>query len=197
MVISSTLLPTEFGSFKVCYHQYNRDFCVSLSCGQINESNCFVRLHSSCLFSESFSSIDCDCKLQLTRSLEIIGKARKGVVIYLYQEGRGYGLANKIKAMEVERTKKIDTVEAFKYLHFNLDPRDYTVAIKALKDLAINPKIRLITNNPRKITQLRKAGFIVVSNVKISYPINSRVRQYLKVKKLKLGHLIPKELIQN
>jgi len=190
-IISTTILPTHFGDMTVRYHQFriNYDFeaCISISNGDITEENTIVRMHSSCLFSEALGSESCDCSLQLSTSMELIAK-EGGVIVYLYQEGRGMGLANKIKSMELERTEHIDTAEAFKKLHFELDPRNYSVAIAALKELGVNKNIRLISNNPRKRTQLQEGGFCVVENVKLSYPINNVVRGYLKAKKEKLGH---------
>lgn len=197
MAIScSTYLTTKFGVFKIGYHTFKKEFCVSLSMGQINRAGTIVRLHSSCLFSESLHSVDCDCCLQLTKALEVIGNEDRGVIIYLYQEGRGLGLENKIKAMELERTKGLDTAEAFTQLHFDLDPRRYDVAIQALRDLGVNQKVRLITNNPRKRKQLEKGGFEVIGKIDIKYPVNSHVKKYLKAKQAKLGHEISKDLLE-
>lgn len=195
MIVSSTILNTQFGDFKVAYHEVGKNFCVSLSCGDIHRPGSIIRLHSSCLFSEALHSIDCDCDLQLSKAMEIIAKESQGVVIYLYQEGRGLGLANKIKAMEVQRIKHMDTVDAFKSLHFDLDPRRYGIAIKALKELGVNEHIRLITNNPRKRKQLEKGGFIVDGKVGITYPVNKIVREYLKSKREKLGHEIEEKFL--
>lgn len=186
-ITASTKLQTKSGQFNVNYHTIDDNFCVSFSMGNLSQSNIPVRIHSSCLFSESILSIDCDCSLQLKKSFEFISK-HGGIIVYLYQEGRGIGLENKIKAMELERTKNIDTAEAFKTLHFDLDPRNYNVAIQALKDLKVSKNIRLITNNPRKMKQLEDAGFTIVERVVLSYPKNKLIKNYLKVKKEKLGH---------
>lgn len=186
-IVSSTVIQTNYGEFKVIYHKFQNETCVSHSVGNLSLPNPFVRLHSSCLFSESFQTIDCDCSLQLTKSLELIGK-NIGVIIYQFQEGRGVGLADKIRAMEVERTHGIDTVEAFQKLHFELDARDYSVAIQALKALRVNHQIKLITNNFRKREQLEKAGFVVTEKVTLSYPVSKLIKKYLQVKKEKLGH---------
>src|SRR6185369_15346085 len=105
-----------------------------------------------------------------------------------FQEGRGLGLINKMKAMEAERIKNIDTVEAFTHLNFELDPRNYTIAIKALRELGVNKKIHLISNNPRKKNQLEAGGFTITKRIKLAYPINTPVKKYLKIKKEKLGH---------
>ena len=194
-IVNNTLLHTEFGEFKINYHKIDNLYCLSLSMGNMNKPNTIIRLHSSCLFSESLSSIDCDCNLQLQHAMKIIAEHKRGVIIYLFQEGRGHGLSNKIAAMEIERTKGVDTVEAFNELHFDLDPRNYDIAIKALKELRVNRKIRLITNNPRKKKQLENGGFIITRRVILTYPTNDLVKKYLNVKKNKLGHIIPLELI--
>lgn len=196
-IVNSTYLITKYGKFKVCYHQLGKDFCVSVSTGDLSQADCIVRLHSSCLFSESLNSIDCDCNLQLTNAMKLIGKEKKGVIIYLYQEGRGHGLVNKIKAMEMERIHEIDTVEAFTQLHFDLDPRNYTIAIDALKELKVNKNVRLISNNPLKRKQLEKGGFKVSNKVSLIYPTNRKIKKYLEVKKNKLGHEIEDKLIRD
>ena len=189
--ISSTVLLTKYGNLNVSYHQFkiNYDFesCVAISTGNLSLPNCIVRVHSSCLFSEAFSDIECDCNLQLQKSLKLIAQ-KGGVIVYLYQEGRGLGLANKIKAMEIERTEKLDTVEAFTKLHFQLDPRNYTVAIKTLKELGVSKNIKLISNNPRKRMQLESGGFHVAEKISLKYPVKGKVKKYLYIKKTKLGH---------
>lgn len=187
-ITSKTNLVTEYGDLNVAYHELHNGFCVTLSKGNL-ETDSTVRIQSSCLFSEAFHSIDCDCNLQLSNSIRLIAENGNGVVIYLYQEGRGHGLDKKIKAMEVMNTMGYDTVEAFDYLNYELDPRDYQIAIDALKDLGITRKIKLISNNPRKIDALEKAGF-QVERIALTYPVNSTTRDYLKSKKRKLGHKI-------
>lgn len=197
MIRSSTILNTHYGDFRVSYHEINSDFCVSLALGNIESPGSIVRLHSSCLFSEALHSIDCDCDLQLSKAMEVISKEGQGVIIYLYQEGRGLGLANKITAMEVQRTQLCDTVDAFNSLHFDLDPRRYDIAIKSLYELNVNKHIRLITNNPRKRKQLEEGGFIIDGKVGIEYPVNKVVREYLRSKKNKLGHEIDSKLVND
>ena len=192
-IISSTILVTKYGKLKVNYHQFkiNFDFesCISITNGNISSPNCIVRIHSSCLFSESLSSIDCDCDLQLQKSLKLIAE-KTGAIIYLYQEGRGLGLGNKIKAMETERTERVDTAEAFHKLHFDLDPRKYTIAIKTLRELGVSKNIRLITNNPHKKMELEQGGFKITKRIKFTFPHSKLVNAYLKVKREKLGHEI-------
>lgn len=189
MAISrSTQLSTDFGDFKVNYHTFESGYCMSLIKGDVAVPNTLVRFHSSCIFSESFHSIDCDCNLQLSKSMELISKEGRGVIVYTYEEGRGVGLENKIMAMEVERTENVDTVIAFEKLNFDIDGRRYDIAIQALRDLNVDRNIRLISNNPRKRTSLVQGGFNVIENVKLEYELNDIQRKYLEVKKNKLGH---------
>lgn len=193
--ISSTELPTKYGKFIVSYHKFKKGYCISLRKGDIKKARTLVRIHSSCVFTESFHSELCDCKLQLSKSMELIGQEGRGVIIYSYEEGRGIGLDNKIKAMELERKKGIDTVEAFKQLHFDTDLRNHKDAVKALRELEISNTIRLITDNPHKIQKLKDAGFSV-EREEIKYPISSRVKKYLRVKKEKLGYFISDEMLR-
>jgi GTP cyclohydrolase II len=187
-ITSKTKLFTEYGELNIAYHESNNDFCVTLSKGDF-KNDPIVRIQSSCLFSEAFHSIDCDCNLQLSNSIKLITENGNGVVVYLYQEGRGHGLDKKIKAMEVMNTLGYDTAQAFDCLKYELDPRNYQTAIEALKDLKISGKIKLISNNPRKVEALEKAGF-ELERIKLTYPVNSKTRDYLKSKKEKLGHKI-------
>lgn len=190
-IISSTKLQTTYGQLRVNYHQFkinfNFELCMSITHGDLKRSSCIVRIHSSCLFSESLGSIDCDCKLQLDNSLKLIAK-EGGVIIYLSQEGRGLGLVNKIKAMEIENSKGVDTVEAFNSLHFDLDPRNYTIAIKTLRELDVSKNIKLISNNPLKRMQLTQGGFHITKEIKLQYPHTKLINKYLKIKREKLGH---------
>ena len=192
-IISFTLLQTKYGDLDVKFHQFKINFnfetCLSISSGDLTKPNCIVRVHSSCLFSETLGSIDCDCKIQLEKSLQLIAE-KGGVIIYLYQEGRGLGLVNKIKAMEVERTEGVDTADAYTHLHFDLDPRKYTIAIKTLRELGVSKHIKLISNNPHKRMQLEEGGFHVSKKIKLLYPHTKIVAKYLKTKKEKLGHEI-------
>jgi len=183
-------LKTLFGEFTVNHHTFNGRECVSLSCGDVSEGTPLVRMHSSCVFSESFRSTDCDCADQLQGALKLIHSYGKGACIYLYDEGRGHGLSNKIKSMKCEHVHSIDTVEAFKRCGLDLDVRDYGPAIHALADLNVAGTVRLISNNFRKRDALSAAGYIVTELVELSYPKSEDVSSYLKVKRDKLGHLI-------
>lgn len=193
---ATTILPTAHGEFKVNYHNFDFGSGVSFSVGDLTQENTLVRLHSSCLFTESFHSKLCDCELQLSTSLQLIANENQGVVVYTYEEGRGVGLENKIRALEVERTEGLDTVDAYKKLGFKPDPRDYKVAVSILKDLQVGNKIRLITNNPRKQKGVEEGGFEVSELVALTYPMTERLRKYLRVKKDKLGHRISPSLLE-
>lgn len=184
-------MKTENGDFKVNYHEFGNNNCLTLVKGEINaDEPVFVRVHSSCLFSQSFHTIDCDCSKQLTSSMKEISYLGKGIVVYLDQEGRGIGLKNKIKSMEYERIHGVDTSEAFKALGYDkLDYRNYTFAAKALHEIGCR-KIKLASNDPRKLEFFSKNGFDMVSREKLAYKTNEHIDKYLETKKKKLGHLI-------
>lgn len=186
-ITSKTKLITEFGELNVAHHESNSGFCVTLSKGELKDEP-VVRIHSSCLFSEALHSTDCDCNIQLASAIKYISE-NDGVVVYLYQEGRGHGLDKKIKAMDVMRNMKCDTAEAFRHLKYELDPRDYQIAIDALEDLGITNRVKLISNNPRKIKALEDSGF-EVKRLTLTYPLNESTREYLQSKRDKLGHII-------
>jgi len=147
-----------------------------------------VRVHSECLTGDVFHSLRCDCGDQLVRSLEMIGEEGKGALIYMHQEGRGIGLANKIKAYALQEKGK-DTVEANEALGLKPDLRDYGIGAQILSHLGIR-KLRLMTNNPKKIIGLEGYGLEIVGRVPIVVPPNRRNRSYLKTKQEKMGHLL-------
>lgn len=190
MSYTSTILETIYGNFKLTYHSHDKYEGVSLSMGDATLGTPLLRIHSSCLFSEALCAIDCDCKLQLDRALELISQEGTGVLLYIYQEGRGVGLANKIRAVEIMRKANCDTAVAFEKLGFELDPRDYTLALKMLSDLGISKQIRLMSNNPRKFDALEGAGYKIVDHVALPYEANPTTYKYLKSKEVKLGHRI-------
>lgn len=192
----STLLETAYGNFKLTYHKQAGQEGVSLVMGDVTTGNPLLRIHSSCLFSEALCAIDCDCKLQLDRALELISSTGTGALLYIYQEGRGVGLANKIRAVETMRLDNCDTATAFEKLGFELDPRDYTLAMQMLMDLGFSKTIRLMSNNPRKFAALEKSDYKVVEHVPLSYEVNQTIHTYLKSKEAKLGHKIRWEAIK-
>ena len=189
--VESTL-PTGYGNFRViAYEDYNKGQHLALIKGEIKDrQNVIVRVHSECLTGDALSSLRCDCGPQLKKSLRIIAK-NGGVLLYMQQEGRGIGLANKIKAYSYQ-DKGMDTVEANIKLGFKPDARDYTTGSQILADLGLT-KIKLLTNNPRKIEGLEKYGLKIIKRIPIIAKPNKINRQYLKTKKEKLGHYLERK----
>lgn len=146
-----------------------------------------LRIHSSCLFSESFRSTDCDCALQLEEALSVIAKTG-GAIVYLYQEGRGHGLFKKVAAIATEQQLGLDTAEAFQHLGYDLDPRNYKAVVDALECIDFPKKIRLATNNPRKVDALESAGYIIIERVSLKLKLTERVKRYINSKVRGLGH---------
>jgi len=163
---------------------------VALVKGDLNRDEpILVRAHSQCLTGDTLGSIRCDCGDQLNRSMEMIEKAGKGVILYiLNHEGRGIGLANKIKAYAIQ-DQGVDTVEANERLGFKPDHRDYGLGAQILVSLGVN-KLRLITNNPRKFIGLAGYGLEIVDRIPLEIPPNQANRRYLKTKKDKMGHIL-------
>ena len=147
-----------------------------------------VRVHSECLTGDALFSLRCDCGFQLEHALQRIASEKRGALVYLRQEGRGIGLANKIRAYELQ-DRGADTVEANAHLGFGADLRDYRIAVDILKALGIG-KLRLLTNNPRKLNALTDGGLTVVERVAIECGRNPHNESYLTTKADKLGHLL-------
>ena len=145
-----------------------------------------VRVHSQCLTGDVFGSQRCDCGDQLRQAMQTISEEGKGVIIYMHQEGRGIGLANKIRAYALQ-DQGFDTVEANLRLGFKEDLRDYGIGAQILRDLQVS-RVRLLTNNPRKFVGLQGYGLSVASTLPLEIPASETTRRYLKVKKDKLGH---------
>ncbi|MCA9485263.1 MAG: hypothetical protein KC506_00265 [Nanoarchaeota archaeon] len=161
-ITTQTIIETDFGKFKVSFHKSKKSSCISFSYGDLKKGNPIIRIHSACLFGEAFHSRHCDCFHQLTATMKRIKEHGCGVIVYSYNEGRGIGIENKIKSMELERTKKVDTVEAFKLLGFDRpDYRDYKIEVNSLIELGVSKGIQTFTGNPAKLKSLRDGGFKV------------------------------------
>jgi 3,4-dihydroxy 2-butanone 4-phosphate synthase / GTP cyclohydrolase II len=192
--VASPKLPTSYGSDFTAILYANDIDCmnhIALVKGEIRpEDEVLVRVHSECLTGDVFGSLRCDCGEQLQNAMKMIEEEGKGVILYMRQEGRGIGLEGKLKAYELQDKGK-DTVEANLELGFKADLRDYGVGAQILRDIGVR-KIRLLTNNPKKIVGLEGYGLTVVARVPIETHPHAKNVHYLKVKKNKLGHLLEK-----
>lgn len=183
-------LPTKHGTFRLIGFSNTIDYKehVALVYGNVeNQENVLLRVHSECLTGDAFGSLKCDCGSQLDKALENIVNNASGVLLYMRQEGRGIGLLNKIKAYNLQAQGK-DTVEANTLLGFDPDLRDFAVAAQMIKLLNIK-SVNLMTNNPKKIDDLKKYGIQINHRTHIEFPSNSCNSNYLKTKREKMNHL--------
>ena len=193
--VAEAALPTRYGKFRIVIYsvKYEEQVPVALVLGDASDTDRvpLVRMHSSCFTGDLINSLRCDCGDQLRMALEMIGQEGIGVLVYLPQEGRGIGLAEKIKAYALQ-DQGLDTVEANHALGYKADMRDYGIGIQILKDLGLQ-RIRLLTNNPKKTEafSLRSYDLEVVDQVPILPPPNKYNAHYLATKRDKLGHQIP------
>ena len=189
--IVSTQLPTKYGDFQIfLYHSVtdSKDH-IALVKGEIHpDVPLLVRVHSECLTGDLFGSLRCDCNEQLFAAIGMVEKAGNGVIVYMRQEGRGIGLQNKLKAYRLQ-DEGLDTVEANEKLGFRPDLRDYGIGAQILRDLGVG-KMRLLTNNPKKVIGLRGYGLDIVERVPLEMHPNAVNERYLKTKRDKMGHLI-------
>ena len=184
-------LPTRFGRFRIVAFWNNRDAKehIALVHGDIlNAEKVVTRLHSECLTGDALGSLRCDCRDQLGVALERIAREPCGVLLYLRQEGRGIGLLNKVKAYSLQ-DDGLDTVDANLALGFRDDERDYAIAAHALASLTVK-SVRLLTNNPKKISELEKYGIHVTDRIPHVIPANAYNRFYLETKANRSGHFI-------
>jgi GTP cyclohydrolase II len=187
-ISDSISLPTEFGNLEIRHVQAGskEGLVVTGSCGVL-PNPLPVRIQSSCLFSESFLATNCDCAAQLHKSLEMISSG--GVLVYLYEEGRGAGLKTKLEAIRLMEQEGCDTAQAYQRLGLKPDLRDYEVAASIiLQSAGPDREITLITNNPNKVLALRAHGVNVISRMPLVCLVNESVEQYLNEKSRVLGH---------
>ncbi len=198
--VATSNMPTEYGDFKL--HCYNSEIAnethVALTLGDIKpggeriDEPVLVRVHSECLTGDVFHSCRCDCGEQLARAMAMVQEAGKGVIVYMKQEGRGIGLDNKLKAYELQDSG-MDTVEANVALGFAADHRDYGLGAQILVDLGVH-KMRLLTNNPKKISGLSAYELEVVERVPIIMTPKVHNERYLSTKKTQLGHMLEEDI---
>ncbi|HTM22041.1 MAG TPA: GTP cyclohydrolase II [Kofleriaceae bacterium] len=181
-------LPTPFGSFRILvYRNLDKDHVAMVRGDVRGARDVLARVHSECFTGEVLGSQRCDCRAQLDQALARIAEAGAGVLIYLRQEGRGIGLANKIRAYALQ-DQGIDTVDANLALGFGADDRTYEVAAAMLRDLGVE-SVRLLTNNPDKVSGLVAAGMPVTAQVPHWVEGTEHSQDYLKTKRTKLGHI--------
>lgn len=186
-LIAESKLPTPFAEFGISvYRAADGKEHVVISLGELGGEPPLVRVHSECLTGDALFSLRCDCGAQLHSALERIAEAGRGAVLYLRQEGRGIGLGNKIRAYALQ-DQGADTVEANHQLGFPADAREYGLAVNLLRQLGLT-RIRLMTNNPRKLDALRADGIEVLERVALESGRNPHNEKYLAAKAAKLGH---------
>jgi GTP cyclohydrolase II len=196
--LAQAALPTRYGTFQLRVFRWDdpsahpalsREHCALIMGDVRGRSNVPVRVHSECLTGEVFSSLKCDCREQFDHAQAEIAKHGVGVILYLRQEGRGIGLANKVRAYALQ-AMGADTVEANELLHLPVDARTYDVAAAMLRELGVE-SIELMTNNPAKVDELRKLGVSVDKRLPVLIPANPFSASYLEVKRRRMQHELP------
>lgn len=184
-------IPTEYGDFQLCYYTNTRDkkehlaFCM----GDLPQSeDVLVRIHSECFTGDVMGSQRCDCGEQLHRSMALVASEGQGVIVYLRQEGRGIGLLEKLKAYNLQ-DQGYDTVDANLMLGHGADEREYSIAARILDDLQVK-SVRLMTNNPLKISALEAEGIRVTARVSLEGAVNPENAQYLLTKAKRMDHML-------
>jgi len=187
-------IPTEYGAFQLCYYTNTRDnkehlaFCMGDPTGA---ENVLVRVHSECFTGDVLGSLRCDCGEQLNRSLALVASEGQGVVVYLRQEGRGIGLLEKLRAYNLQ-DEGYDTVDANLMLGHQADERDYTIAARIIENMGIK-SVRLITNNPTKISALQAKGIKVTARVTLDIAMHAENETYMLTKARRMDHLLPQK----
>ncbi|HUI38372.1 MAG TPA: GTP cyclohydrolase II [Thermoplasmata archaeon] len=190
-IVAVADLPTRFGQFQVAAFESpgdQKEHAALIRGNPLGQEGVPVRLHSECLTGDTFGSYRCDCREQLELALRTIGELDNGIILYLRQEGRGIGFANKIKAYQLQEVG-FDTIQANELLGFRADERDYAVAAHMLRSLDVQ-SIRLMSNNPHKISDLQSHGIKIQGRIPITVPPNPHNRRYLETKRVRAGHLL-------
>jgi GTP cyclohydrolase II len=189
-VVAEASFPTRFGKFRIFAFKDGgaKEHVAIVRCKHKLHKNLPVRIHSRCLTGDTLTSLRCDCRDQLEASLRYMERNGCGILIYMDQEGRGIGLANKIRAYSLQ-DKGLDTVEANLKLGFKEDTRDYRAAAAILKHFKVND-IELLTNNPKKIEDMERHGIRVAKRIPLITKTNKYNKKYMKTKKEKMGHLL-------
>jgi GTP cyclohydrolase II len=191
---SETTLPTEWGDFRVrVYRTADQEEHLAIYRGDLKgKEGVLTRVHSACFTAEVLGSLKCDCKSQLEYAFSMIESVGHGLIIYLFQEGRGIGLGNKIKAYALQNERGLDTVDANTHLGFEEDGREYDIAVCILDDLEVTA-VQLMTNNPLKVKALDQAGVSVLARIPIEIGRNGVNASYLDTKQRRMGHLFSDE----
>lgn len=190
--MTTTRIPTEYGDFELCFYTNTLDNKEHLAffMGDVkNAESVLVRIHSECFTGDVLGSRRCDCGEQLDRSMAMVAKAGVGIVLYMRQEGRGIGLLNKLRAYNLQ-DQGFDTVDANLMLGHKADEREYSLAALMLKDLGV-ASVRLVTNNPAKISALEAAGITVSERVSLEVVANTDNAGYLLTKAQRMAHFLP------
>jgi 3,4-dihydroxy 2-butanone 4-phosphate synthase / GTP cyclohydrolase II len=192
VIISTTVLETSHGRFRVSSHgvKDNPERCLTIAQGDVTGPGTALRIHSSCVFGEALLASDCDCGQQLSTAMEEINRRGRGAVVYLYQEGRGAGIDLKIKGMERQRTQGVNSYESYASLGLPPDLRDYWFAGTALEDLGFAKRITLMSNNPSKRKALEELGYVIESQIALSYEVSRRAYNYLLMKQNEGRHTL-------
>lgn len=187
--VGRTLIDLAEGEFAFHFFETpDGESCMAVTRGLDAPGPHTVRIHSACLFGESFGSLECDCRAQLDAAVHEV-RERGGAILYMFQEGRGIGLAKKILAMQLQRMHRVTTREAFESLGFAPDPRRYDAAIAAMRSVGVSRQVRLITNNPNKIRAVEDGGYEIVERVEPTLRLGPATATFVKEKELALGHI--------
>jgi len=189
--VAEARLPTKYGEFKAIAYRSQVDpgEHIAMTIGTWNaDQPVLVRIHSECLTGDVFGSLRCDCGEQIEMALTILGKEGAGVFLYMRQEGRGIGLHNKIKAYSLQ-DGGLDTIEANNKLGFEADLRHYGIGAQILQDLGVK-KLRLLTNNPRKVSGISGFDLEIVERVPVEASVTDENRDYMRTKKVRMGHIL-------